>query len=70
MAGELKAAGEAVRSGQRGAAALAIVVGAAILREGAELVLFLYGLVASGTSGPTSSSGRSPASARACSFRR
>ncbi|GJD35552.1 FTR1 family iron permease [Methylobacterium aerolatum] len=51
LAGELKAAGEAVRSGQREAAALSIVVGAAILREGAELVLFLYGLVASGTSG-------------------
>ena len=51
MAGELRAAGEAIRSGQREAAALAIVVGAAILREGAELVLFLYGLVASGTSG-------------------
>ena len=51
LAGELRAAGEAVRSGQRTAAALALVVGAAILREGAELVLFLYGLVASGTSG-------------------
>jgi len=51
LAGELRAAGEAIRSGQREAAALAIVVGAAILREGAELVLFLYGLVASGTSG-------------------
>ncbi|WP_202620322.1 FTR1 family protein, partial [Escherichia coli] len=31
LAGELRAAGEAVRSGQREAAALAIVVGAAIL---------------------------------------
>ena len=51
LAGELRAAGEAVRSGQRTAAALALVVGAAILREGAELVLFLYGLVASGASG-------------------
>ncbi|MCJ2142570.1 FTR1 family protein [Methylobacterium sp. E-066] len=51
LAGELRAAGEAVRSGEREAAALSIVVGAAILREGAELVLFLYGLVASGTSG-------------------
>jgi high-affinity iron transporter len=51
LAGELRAAGAAVRSGQRTAAALAVVVGAAILREGAELVLFLYGLVASGTSG-------------------
>lgn len=52
LAGELKAAGEAVRGGRRTAAALAVVVGAAILREGAELVLFLYGLVASGTTGP------------------
>ena len=52
MAGELRAAGEAVRTGQSTAAGLALVVGAAILREGAELVLFLYGLVASGTSGP------------------
>jgi high-affinity iron transporter len=51
LAGELRAAGEAVRSGEREAAALSIVIGAAILREGAELVLFLYGLVASGTSG-------------------
>lgn len=51
LAGALRAAGEAVRTGEREAAALAIVVGAAILREGAELVLFLYGLVASGTSG-------------------
>lgn len=51
LAGELRAAGEAVRSGERTAAALSVVVGAAILREGAELVLFLYGLVASGTSG-------------------
>lgn len=52
LAGELRAAGEAVRTGQSTAAGLALVVGAAILREGAELVLFLYGLVASGTSGP------------------
>ena len=51
LAGDLRAAGEAVRTGEREAVALAIVVGAAILREGAELVLFLYGLVASGTSG-------------------
>lgn len=51
LAGELRAAGEAVRSGRSTAAALAFVVGAAILREGAELVLFLYGLVASGASG-------------------
>ncbi|MCJ2128501.1 FTR1 family protein [Methylobacterium sp. E-045] len=52
LAGELKAAGDSVRRGETTSAALAFVVGAAILREGAELVLFLYGLVASGTSGP------------------
>lgn len=52
LAGELKAAGESVRRGETTSVALAFVVGAAILREGAELVLFLYGLVASGTSGP------------------
>ncbi|KQP48989.1 MULTISPECIES: FTR1 family protein [unclassified Methylobacterium] len=51
LAGDLRAAGDAVRAGERRAAALAVVVGAAILREGAELVLFLYGLVASGASG-------------------
>ena len=51
LAGELRTTGEAVRSGQRSAAGLAVVIGAAILREGAELVLFLYGLVASGTAG-------------------
>ena len=31
--------------------ALAVVVGIAVLREGSEVVLFLYGIVASGTSG-------------------
>ena len=31
--------------------ALAIVVGLAVLREGSEVVLFLYGIIASGTSG-------------------
>ncbi len=47
MAGELKAAGEAVAAGSRSMAALAIVVGVAVLREGAEAVLFLYGIVVS-----------------------
>ena len=31
--------------------ALAVVVGLAVLREGSEIVLFLYGIVAAGTSG-------------------
>lgn len=47
MAAELRAAGQQVRLGQRSLAALAAVVAVAVLREGAELVLFLYGLVVS-----------------------
>ncbi|MDB5560487.1 MAG: iron permease [Enterovirga sp.] len=50
LAAELRAVGHSVRVGQRPLAALAIVVGAATLREGAEVVLFLYGIVAAGTS--------------------
>ena len=45
MAAELRATGQAVRMGQRSLAALAVVVGVAVLREGSELVLFLYGTV-------------------------
>jgi high-affinity iron transporter len=48
MARELKAAGHQVRTGERTLAALAIVVGVAVLREGSEVVLFLYGIVAQG----------------------
>ncbi len=48
MARELKAAGRAVVSGQRSLAALSIVVGVAVLREGSEVVLFLYGIAAQG----------------------
>ncbi len=48
MARELKAAGHDVTSGKRTLAALAIVVGVAVLREGSEVVLFLYGIVAQG----------------------
>ena len=43
--------GTAVSSGERPLMALAVVVGAAVLREGSEVVLFLYGILASGTSG-------------------
>lgn len=46
MAAELREVGEAVRLGQRTLAALAIVVGVAVLREGAEVVLFLFGILA------------------------
>ena len=48
MARELKAAGHDVITGKRTLAALAIVVGVAVLREGSEVVLFLYGIVAQG----------------------
>ena len=48
MAGELRAVGEAVRDGSKSLLALAVVVGVAVLREGSEVVLFLYGVVASG----------------------
>jgi high-affinity iron transporter len=46
LAGELRAAGQAVVDGQKSLLALAIVVGVAVLREGSEVVLFLYGVLA------------------------
>src|ERR1700683_4242381 len=46
LAAELKAAGEAVASGSKSLAALAIVVAIAVLREGSEVVLFLYAVAA------------------------
>jgi high-affinity iron transporter len=48
MARELKAAGHEVRTGKRTLAALGVVVGVAVLREGSEVVLFLYGIAAQG----------------------
>jgi high-affinity iron transporter len=51
MATDMTAVGQAVRAGTRPMTALATVVGLAVLREGAEIVLFLYGIVATGTSG-------------------
>jgi len=48
MARELKEAGQAVLTGKRTLAALGIVVGVAVLREGSEVVLFLYGIAAQG----------------------
>ena len=45
MASELKAVGVDVAAGRRSLMALAIVVGIAVLREGSEIVLFLYGIV-------------------------
>lgn len=48
MAREMKAVGAQVSAGQRSLAALAIVVGVAVLREGSEVVLFLYGIASQG----------------------
>ena len=47
LAAEFKAAGAAVLNGSKTLLALAVVVGVAVLREGAEAVLFLYGVVVS-----------------------
>jgi high-affinity iron transporter len=46
LAAELRAAGEAVAAGSKSLAALAVVVAIAVLREGSEVVLFLYGVAA------------------------
>jgi high-affinity iron transporter len=52
LASELRAAGLEVAAGRQSLAALAIVIAVAVLREGAEVVLFLYGVLASeGSSG-------------------
>ncbi len=51
MAGDMQALGRAVSEGRRSLLALAVVVGVAILREGSEVVLFLYGLAAGGKGG-------------------
>jgi high-affinity iron transporter len=51
IAAEMRQVGTAVSEGAKPLTALAIVVGLAVLREGSEVVLFLYGIFASGTSG-------------------
>jgi high-affinity iron transporter len=53
MARELKAAGHQVKTGERTLTALAVVVGVAVLREGSEVVLFLYGIAAQGGTSAT-----------------
>ncbi len=44
MAKHMKSVGSAVTAGDRPLGALAVVVGVAVLREGSEVVLFLYGI--------------------------
>lgn len=48
MAADLKKVGKDVAEGRKPLAALAVVVCVAVLREGVEVVLFLYGMVAAG----------------------
>jgi high-affinity iron transporter len=50
IAASMAEVGKAVSAGNRPLAALAMVVGLATLREGSEVVLFLYGIVAAGAS--------------------
>jgi high-affinity iron transporter len=51
LAAQTKEIGKAVAAGSRSLAALAAVVGIAVLREGSEIALFLYGLtISSGAS--------------------
>lgn len=50
IAEEMRNIGAAVSEGAKPLTALAVVVGLAVLREGSEVVLFLYGIMASGTS--------------------
>ena len=45
MASDMRAVGQAVAEGSKSLLALAVVVGVAVLREGSEVVLFLYGIV-------------------------
>lgn len=51
LARDLNDIGRAVTRGERTLLALATVVGLAVLREGAEVALFLYGVLASGEAG-------------------
>jgi high-affinity iron transporter len=51
IADEMRRVGTAVSEGSKPLTALAVVIGLAVLREGSEVVLFLYGITAQGTSG-------------------
>ena len=55
MAGQMRAAGQAVADGSKSLLALAVVVGVAVLREGSEVALFLYGILASDGGGSAAS---------------
>ncbi len=48
LSAQMRAVGQDVRLGKRSLVALAVVVGLAVVREGAEIVLFIYGIAMSG----------------------
>jgi len=50
IAANVRRVGAAVAAGERTMSALAVVVGIAVLREGSEVVLFLYGIASQGGS--------------------
>jgi high-affinity iron transporter len=50
LAADVKRVGEAVRTGSQSIFALGVVCAVAVMREGSEVVLFMYGLVAAGGS--------------------
>ncbi|MBI3438525.1 MAG: FTR1 family protein [Proteobacteria bacterium] len=52
LTADLKALGRSVTLGERTLLAMSVVVAVAVLREGAEVVLFLYGIAASGGGAP------------------
>jgi high-affinity iron transporter len=52
LAGAATRLGAAVRAGKEPLWALSFAVGLAVLREGSEVVLFLYGIAAAGDNGP------------------
>ncbi len=52
LAREMKEVGRAVVRGERSLFAMSVVVAVAVLREGSEVVLFLYGIAASTRAGP------------------
>ncbi len=47
LAGQVKQVGEAVRAGRESIVALGVVCAVAVMREGSEIALFMYGLAAS-----------------------
>jgi high-affinity iron transporter len=54
IAREMKQVGRAVATGEKSLLAMAVVVTVAVLREGSEVVLFLYGIAVSTKAGPGS----------------